>query len=844
MWRLADLYDEAVQWVKRSFNIDSTTASTWSRVTFKENDADAIPTPAFNEFSTPIENEASRIGKPEYEPYSRVAADANLMQRDAGELAQQVLQHRLTEMGWSEEEDRGNLHMPLYGGWIILSYLDQSYVKMDGSPNTTRIPNLGAMKCPECDFTTANQSVPDGEFVPPEAMDRDKLTRCPGCKSQETPRMGPDGAMLMDPGTGMPMMSQVGPELVQHTPIGDELDAQDFFSRDLARDVPLCDWVAKTIDPRDFYPENYGVDKMNGTVRRFTYAHVESLDWICNRYANGYLVRPEDTQKLMQYHPVWGERQLFFSGGGSPDSTIVQNSAAVRESYIQPWREGVKGEDGKYILDEDGRPLTKLNKGRMIVTANRVVLYDGDMMVESQYTPGKFFPRVHLEYIPWKFRSGGRELFGVSMSEQLFDPQDNINEIISQIQDARQTMGSPKFAIPRGGNLAYDSGSAAGAMWLFDADPTFPEGFREIGNKLLNYEVYKEIENTIEHIQRAQNTQSVETGGVPPGVAAALAIQMLAEQTNERRRARIRRIREALERVFSHGLKLMHEFCDEERELWLQEKGDWKRRAWTGMQLHGMTEVRIEAEPEHDTAVQEQQSIRDALTAGLFSENSGMDARTRRKIAAEMGIKSEMFNEQNAQEKQAEREYVNWTEAGIPPVVNPFLDDNAIHAERHGLDAMESKFQDMAQESGFLEALPLLDGWNTPRPMTLQNGMTIMAPSPMDTFLAMSGPQAPKDKQGQIIGTWSLLLAQSGFQMKPGQEEAFKKVVIFLAHKVAHELTAEEQKMAAMQGVQQLAAPGGETTAGGTIPAGNALPSGPAPGMSQPQPVVQPGGVA
>lgn len=906
-WRYADLMDQDVQWLCRSYNVDTTATQHWTRILFRPGDPEAIPTPVLNEFSEPIENEAARLGKPEYKPYARVDESADLKKRTGAKLAEQVIKYCLSEMAWAEQEDLGLLHMPLYGQWHVMSYWDQDLTK------TTRLPQMDAMRCPDqsCDFRTAKPTIDANDafnidpslapergpqnpsLVPEQGLGYGEtgqdagygsnnygvqsetepppspinvtqeptkdgkslksiynLTNCPQCKthveSQDQTVPHPETGEPIT--TSMPVTMPGGPALEPYTPVDAELYQQDAFGRDLGQDVALGEWKMKTIFPDQLFVENLGIDVENGHVRMFTYIHPEPLDSIRSHWANGYLVKPESPEEIMRYHPITGERAIFFGNYVASGVGIFRNYCRVRETYIQPYIETVKDENGELVMGEDGRPQQKRNRGRKLVMAGNTVLFDGDLEIQSQNDPGVWIPCVHLENIVWKPRSGGREFHGVSLSEHLFDMQENVNEIASMTQDARTRMGFPSWSAPRGMNLRFNRGDKAGGVWQYDYDPSYGNVRPEvIGNELLNSEVYQEVQWMLDYKMRSGGMSPVDTGNVPPGVAAALAIQMLAEQSGEKRRSRIRRIREAYERLYSHGLMLMHELVREPRELWEEtEDSSQTEKSWVGLDLQGVTTVKIKAEPDHDSEVQVQQATRDALEAGLFDLT---DARTRRVVGKQLGVKNDIFEQQDLQENAAETEFINFRDEDDPPVRNEDTDDDMDHYERHVIDILhDEQWKDIEKQAGWKTAWTMLSGWNSnagmqPRPVTLATGQVVMAPaqSPFEQFMAGPGMMLrTRLPELQILACWRGMLIGQQYQPGPDEQGPLDKCLRWYAHVAGHRMGMEQERAAAAQGAQIAVAPGGAATQAGTVPAGGGAPSGAPPGQPlMPQPTME-----
>lgn len=821
-WRKADLYIQSLQWLRPSFNVDPTRTPHWSQIEYNEDDPDAIPMPVYNEMLPLLQNEAARLGRPEYKPYVRpTGANPDAKTRAGASRSTEVLLALLDDMNWDEKAEMGYHHMPLYGGWWLKSWWDASM------ENTVRVPVLTAQKCPECGFTMAApelqpQHVAAIQAKKPDALHRIQTKTGFDAKSFPVEKHSTDVCLNCDdhaeqreqqviagphPVTGEPMVASQTvtvrapgpPKLQPYTPADKELFQQDSFGQNLGKDEPLGEWKVKTCSPYDMFPENIGVDVLiDGNPqgwREILEVHVESLDWVRSRFPDKAAdVRAETSEALLKWHPIAGERAIFYSS--AVGTALFRNHVRVKEYHKKPFME---------IDQKSG--LWKMNRGRSIMMAGSVLLLDGDFLMESKNNPGTLIPRVVYDYAPWELRTGGRELQGIGLCETLFDAQDNINEAKSQTQDTRQRMASPKWLVARSLNLDYEECGGAGSHWLYDPAQEFPELVpKEVGSTTISPSVSAEIGQDIEYMGRVAGRTEVEQGSVPSGVSAAAAIQILAEQTAEKRRPRIRRIRKMFERIWGHGLELNHEFVREDRVYKTKnEASEWVERTWTGMDIMGQTDVRIDPEPEADTSIQKQERIRDGIRLGVINPN--ISPKAAMTIAKDLSIPSDLYNDQNQQYESAEREFLDFFDLGREPLIDPDLDDNASHYDQHGTDCHGEKWRDFERVANWNQALAVLWGWEQLFPQMEQNPQISQA--------------WPKPLELRILGCWQEILAEAGYfeLLRPSQEkDALGHVLRFRAHMAAHKQGLQGQQAAAQQGAPVAAAPAAPATVGGMMP--------------------------
>jgi hypothetical protein len=854
-WREGELYEQSRQWLNPSYNLSSTRTYHWADVKFNDkNDPDYIPTPVYNEIARAMQNEAARLGRPEYKPYVRPKGEnPNAKQKEAAHCSEGILEDCLDFNNWETDvAEPGYRHMPLYGRWKLKSWWDINWNE------TTKIPIDGAARCPAegCGFALASpdltpeeaeaaegfkpgrvESYPQGETV------KHKLTQCLTCddhdEEQDQAQFDEFGQAVLDE-VGAPVTAKVTvkvpgpPALEPFTPAGEELYEQDGVGRDLGEDQPVGRWRVKTCSPYDVFDEELGQAGDPAGWREILEIHVESLDWVRDRFPqHADKIRAESPEALLRWHPTCGERAVFTASVGGDDSNrLFRNHTRVKEYHQKPRLE----------WDPNKRKYVR-NHGRTIMACSgqggeMVILMDGDFEMPSRRTPGAWIPRVHYDEAVWEFRSGGRERDGFSLFELLRDVQDNINQASSQRQDARERMASPGWLATRTMNLAYEKSGDGGYIWVVDP-PTdgSPHVFpKEVGSTTIGDGVNKEIESDIQFIQR-NVMEDVERGDVPAGVTAGNAIQMIAEQAGEHRRPRIRRIRKMLERTWSHGLLLNHEMVPdgEFRSYHSKDETDeWKERTWTGADIMGQTDVKIDAEPEHNTSVVRRENILSALTNKLIdpTQNKKMALR----IAKELEVPSEIFEDDDLQYKAAEREFWDFIDQGYAPVLDESLDDDAAHSDQHGEDMMSPKWRELEKQAEWKPAMRVLYAWKPAFAAAEAAFGEFQAtagqpaqPDPL-TGIIMPPPEQPAvtfkaiDLESRIVEFWTFLLTQAqqqGLWQPAGDPEAFQQVMTFRAHKCAHDKRVEDTAMAAQMGAEIAAKPGEEATAQGTLPVSN-----------------------
>jgi hypothetical protein len=850
-FRKAELYDECKQWLRPAMSTsDAGFTNQWSEVEFSGNDNNAIPLPVYNEGVLLRENESARLGRPEYKPKVRAKSDnPGIKEKEGAKGAERALSSRLKDM-WTAQEDLFYLHPPLYGGVWLESRWDQTWL------DTVKVP-VPALCCPRhprsgvpLEQTPMAQPVPAGpgplagagiesilkgqqteetepeqELVEPQddLVEADEqgvpLTAAPpqpcdftcakpGSEKTQLSMGQPNPQAPGADGT-CPMCSD-HPQLIPYQPTMQE--ALD--NPELGREVPKGDWYMSVRTPYSIFPRDAGIGVDPTDVDEWVYCHIETLEWCEQRYpdkvrdlSTGDLrIHPENPATLMAANPTLGNPQLLRHAA---TLGVFKTSVIVYEYNRKPWLEW-NVETKRY----------EKNRGRHIVVAGTTVCLDDHLLVESLNSPGTYVPRVRIEFVPWEFRDGGRRsTVGQSLWDRLFDPQDTLNERVSQIRAVNQRGALPWYLQARGMNFETRAADASVPFRrvLADIDPTSNQPpLALMQNTTIDPGVYNEINVTLQHMAKQQ--VEVERGQVPPGVAAATAIAYLKTESGEKRRPRIKRLKNALIRAWDHGVKLMSSFYIEERPYSYQDESGEERHAF----IHGAViaasnpKVDIYPTPDYDVTDSRREAIRDMVQLGILNPKENPELN--RKIVKAMDEDSEFFVDDDLQTEQAQREWMYFQEEKRVPVIDPSLDDHLTHYKVHGRDCFSEWFRDAEDQCKWDEILGVIGGdWDD---SLKQIAMQAAAPPPMPEippgldlnqaaqFLknAQMQPQPPKPSlQALVLAHWQQGLQTGGIQadMTPGGP--LWNVLNWRAHLEAHRLTVEVNQMKA---APQVEAPG------------------------------------
>ena len=834
VWERCRLYVVGEQWLEDN-------ESDWaSRLGFSPalkprqvDDKSWYPMPVQNEMCAPIQNEVARLMGAGSKPYIRPSRSDSRRVK-AAELSKEVLSNRLNQLCWVSKQHRAINNMVTYGTMILKSWWELDFTDM------VTLPGKGVHSCPDCGAMV-------GTLTPPV----DKAAQFLGDNPLKVPAIQmPSQFSQEDKATVTACLScdSLQP-LVPAQPSPEQAQQTDSLGMPLGDKVPRGDTQISVVAVYDFFPENAGIGLEANDVTEWFEERIESVEWIRKHYLNGYKVKPQVSIDIGRYHPCVGSAAGFVNV--DKKDGLFEAHAVVREYHQQP----------VVVVDDQGNPT--INKGRSIVMAGEeIVLLDDDYMIDSENAPGELIPRVVYTITPFEIRD--REVWGVSASEYMFSLQDTINTTLSQVQDARHRMGSPKILATEGMDLGFagfaDTGYD-GDILYFKPDTSSPMAKPEpFGNIQMPQNWVGEITMAQQAIGKAVGTMDVEVGQAPgKDLTAASAIMYLGEKAAERRKPRIARIKEAFCKIYRHQLQLMQKFYREDRVYSAFGKNDrWVVRSFIGSDLMGETDVQFEDEPYYDARMFRREVIKDGIQLGTVSIDT---ADAKRKINKELGIPLEINEEQNQQVQCAEEEWFEFYEEMTEPAMSQRSDDPIIHYQVHELSLRSEDGRRMQSDCQFSQVELQMWGWED-KLNALESIEQQLKQPPPQAPLPGPGPggapeqgaldpasvqayqqalatrmqmeqqiqQFPKAPELRVYQIWIQMLTPMFSQpapLAPGEAPdpnaparwpQIQRVLRWKAHIEAHYREGQKRASMAQSGVPVPAAPGSAETAAGLVP--------------------------
>lgn len=349
----------------------------------------------------------------------------------------------------------------------------------------------------------------------------------------KVPRM--EQRPVVDPNTGMPtgqleeiqaLDPQTGNPLFDEMPLGDVNTAvvEPFrIALDpLAANLHDIRWIMEySIRPLTWIKENYDKPKMDSApldpMQEAPEMELDEEGQPILPQEEGYTglansVKPEkhlsaSLRRFFQLKASSGVRGVMGSGFGSTssggDSTMIEESAVVKEYYERPTRENPHG--------------------RLFVVANGKTLYSGP----SPYTgpeQGDWHPysACRWEVVPGRF-------WGKSPMDDATEVQKHINSIDSVVILNRKTMAIPQKLIPRGTMAVNDVWTGRPGQKVGYTPGSNGEKPETIPAASLSEQIFIERAQKVDDIKNLMGAPDILKGDKPPGVTAFSALNLMFE---------------------------------------------------------------------------------------------------------------------------------------------------------------------------------------------------------------------------------------------------------------------------------------------------------------------------
>lgn len=264
------------------------------------------------------------------------------------------------------------------------------------------------------------------------------------------------------------------------------------------------------------------------------------------------------------------------------------------------------------------------------------------------YQHGRY-PYAHISHIP----TG--KFYRDSIINDLVPLQKEYNRTRGQIIEAKNRMAKPQLAAEIGSLDPTKVTTEPGQIIMYRPGfqaPT-PIQLQEIPSYVI-----QELERIKQDMDEISGQHEVSRGQTPPGVTAATAISYLQEQDDSKLSHTFDSVEEALEKVALMTLNYVHQYWDTPRMVKVTgEDGSFDVMAFQGSELHGNTDIRVEAGSALPTSKAAKQAfIMDLMKMGFIDPTKGLEV-------MEIGGINKIYEQVQVDVRQAQRENLKMAQA-------------------------------------------------------------------------------------------------------------------------------------------------------------------------------------
>jgi hypothetical protein len=669
------LYDLGKQWIEIDVENPSMAEGArgfaWREQQQQDLDVEPIR-PVDNMVSGSIDAEFATLSKRQWQP-KVVTFSHDPRAEAAAKVKDDILKDRMQKLQWDDIRDEWLRGVITMGTNTLHSFWDSSYREL------TWVVSPDACRCGQCGITLASPIIPQtltplvspGVSMNPEGPDgmSVKLGGCPAC-----------GSYLQTC------------DLTE-----EEMQSNDALGRPLGKQVPKGNTNLEIVTPFEYYPENGGVGITPLSIRTHGLCQVRSLDWIEEHWpgAIGEVDR-ESQEQLFHQHPLLGDWDIVGRISSAQDSGIYDHHCRVYTMYADP--------------------CYRLPEGRLIVMLGdtQEIIVEDDTLIRSitdQKGNTLKSPRALVVSANWKSRAG--EFWGKGLPDDIISPQNRINGIDAQVIEARERMGSPNLLVPEGADLvgpSFRAGYGSGKIITYVPSALHPQLRPEpFGSILMPSGVNVEREGAVTSITRIVGPTDIEIGEAPRNITTTSGLQILGEQAERKRSTRERGIISGIQKVWKHQLDTLAVNRVEPDSYDAETPdGAWETKQYNRDLLAGETKLHIEKQAYVDKSILLRESTREALLDQLYVVDGPL---ARKKLLEKLGLPDDVNEDSNLQIDHTKRDWVDFVDKGIIPVIDTSLDDPTIRFQVFGVMLKQDEGKQISDAAGWPQMLPLITGW-------------------------------------------------------------------------------------------------------------------------------------
>lgn len=293
------------------------------------------------------------------------------------------------------------------------------------------------------------------------------------------------------------------------------------------------------------------------------------------------------------------------------------------------------------------------------------------------------FPFAKMDHIP----SG--MFYSQSIIQDLIPIQRVYNSTRSQLVEIQNRVSKPQWTYTKGSIDPNKVTSEPGLM--IPVNPGFerPAPLDPPSEPVI---FQNEVDRSNADFDAVASQYEITKGRTPPGIEAASAISYLSELNDEKLYHTVASIEDATRTVGYQALILAQDFWDQQKVIKVSGmNGLQEAMQFVGADIKGNTDLRIEAgsmAPRSKTA--KQAFITELIKLGVIPAEKGLRY-------LEMAETNQLYQESQADTRQAQRENTTMTQTGMVLPINPW-DNNQVHYYEHSLYLKSQEFEALPEE--------------------------------------------------------------------------------------------------------------------------------------------------
>lgn len=393
-------------------------------------------------------------------------------------------------------------------------------------------------------------------------------------------------------------------------------------------------------------------------------AKVRKLDYFRTRYPErGGLVKEEDTWLLS----IQNEMRINSMVGQGPAQTGI--GLAMKNSAIE--------------LTLYERRSKDYPNGRMVITANGILLHDGEL------------PCGQFPHVKWDDVQVTQKYYSEAIVTHMRPIQDQYNILIRKRAQWTNTMLAGKWVAPKGSSFQENApNNQSGEVWYYNPVPGAPPPMQQQVPVIPQY-AYSEEDRLLSALYDITGESEISRGILPSAAIPAIGMQLLLEQDETRTGTVTEQHEYAFAQVGKLILLNLEKNVTNERLLKIADpNAQYIVKTWTGSDLtskHDVICIRGSTAPV--SLATKRNEILNLADRGMYGSMEDPQVRIKVMRDLEFGDVSAHYADQSADFAQINKS-IHEIEEGIIPEISEF-DNHALHLQEKNRYRKSDKYANL-----------------------------------------------------------------------------------------------------------------------------------------------------